>query len=113
MRKNFIDTDYQFYPRGCIFFISRRAQLVNKAEFSDALDSEIDNEERQRRLQKLVERFRPELAGCIVWAFNFDLMRQEWQIAVQHGSLPSFETAAEPPREPLIPETWRDREALL
>jgi hypothetical protein len=70
-------------------------------------------------VKQFVMTARPELAGCCVLGFNFDLQKSQWLIVVSHGSLPAVDVFAELPTEPLfngnssaVTQTWRDREPL-
>jgi hypothetical protein len=111
--KNFIHTDYFFPVRAAVFVMSNRESIADPEHFRGVLQKDISPAERQQRIQSLVERFRPELKGCFVYALQYQIEYARWEIAVYHGSLPERQTGEQMEPQPLIPESWRERGSLL
>lgn len=98
-------------PAACLT-VSRKHSIVEKLEYHlEAFErSPIESEE---GIHNLIERFRPELRGGILVSVRYDSPTNAWQINYAHRSLPRKGEYEEPYTTPLIPETWRDKEAML
>lgn len=139
--KEFIQPRYMFPDIGdawdktgyTIFFVTIRDCLSDHS-IKRIVTEDMAVEERKEELQKMVEKYRPDLAGCIVCGLVYQLSEQLWEIAVLHENLPRTPMNEKIVRERLIPqgfkmntgayepagfvkfdkeESWRDREPLL
>lgn len=66
-----------------------------------------DPEEMERWFRLLITQHRPELSDCTLRGIEFSFPRYQWQLIVEHPSLPACEFGAELDRMPLIPNKQR------
>lgn len=100
-----IKTDHKFGFRERILTLSSRGGKI-RDKVTRAIDENCGNPEKlEEAVMAVVLLARPELAGCTLYAMNFDIWSQQWEFGIAHGSFAVSMPGEMPPKEPLFRES--------
>jgi hypothetical protein len=88
--------------RAAVFFACERTVLSDNDVKAQFLAARTDIEELDCAARALIERHRPELAGCTIHAINYSMDMARWEFLVCHGSLPLTTLYSDLPVRPLV-----------
>lgn len=95
-----INTSLRFNDRIRVFTIGRKELLTIASQVLDAMSIDSPAYTEQMLLQ-LIETARPDLSGCVLTAFNYNICANRWELCVSHASFDAVPDGREPPRESL------------
>lgn len=101
--KTWIKAEFEFQERAAVLTIGRY-QVVRELTdlFTDLKQCERDDASRlEPILLAAIVRLRPDLAGCTLIGFKYDLAAMRWEILASHSSFPKVAWGDEAPRMPL------------
>jgi len=104
---SWIKSEYVFHEGRAVFYVTAKHMLIERAVF-EILKSRDDPSGLENAVSNLIQKYRPELAGCTIYHMTFNAPSNMWEFAVIHPSLPRVGFYEEAPRRPLDPSYERD-----
>lgn len=102
-----VRVDCRFDHHSATLYIGRKQMLMEQAVF--AVLQNADNPARlELACRDLILKYRPELAGCEIYAMSFNLEWARWEFSVIHASLPATPMHERSPMIPLDPAYEKD-----
>lgn len=102
--KTWIKAEFEFQKRAAVLVIGRKEILDSLQDLFAAIRDAKGDEDADRLepiLLAAIARLRPDLAGCTLIGFKYNLAAQAWEILASHSSFPKVAWGDEAPRMPL------------